>query len=77
MGYQESLIKTTNNTQTDQLVKLIKKAGKEYFEDIHTKPYGIVTFKKDITCNCYGCDQKKCKIKAGDRLLWIGGERDM
>lgn len=77
MGYQESLVRVTDNTKFDELLNTVKMLGKEFFEYSGAIPVAVVTLKKNIKGNLHHMcmPQQKYNFSTGERFICFCGER--
>ena len=74
MGHQESFIRMKNSKDFNNLLTIIRKQGEARFEE--ATPVEIITLNKPIRGNLlYQYDPSKYHFKAGERFIYISGER--
>lgn len=79
MGYQESYVRVANEGKFDELVKLIKSLGEDYFaEGGGAIPVEVITLKKPIKGNLFFMckPEKKYEFEANTQFIYVSGERD-
>lgn len=79
MGYQESLIRTTDE-DIQYLIDKIKELGKQWFDDKDVEPKTIVTLKKGMIIECifdlWGLPYTvKTRFDKGTKFICFAGER--
>lgn len=74
MGHQESFIRMRESKDFNGLLQCIRKQGEARFEE--ATPVEIITLNKSIKGNLlYQCDPSQYHFKAGERFIYISGER--
>lgn len=74
MGHQESFIRMRKSKDFNGLLQCIRKQGEARFEE--ATPVEIITLSKSIKGNLmYQCDPSQYHFKAGERFIYISGER--
>lgn len=74
MGHQESFIRMRESKDFSNLLATIRMQGEARFEE--ATPVEIITLSKSIKGNLmYQCDPSQYHFKAGERFIYISGER--
>lgn len=66
MGYQESLVTTTNKEDFNKLVERVRELGEEYYSDCGCCIPLIITFKQEL---------KRPAVSEGTQFLYVAGDR--
>lgn len=77
MGYQESYVRMKNKDDFSKLIDVIRKIGKNYYEESGAYPVEIITLKKSIQGNleCMCEPNKEYKFNNGEKFVYFVGER--
>jgi hypothetical protein len=77
MGYQESYVRVANKKNFDKLVNIIRKVGREYYEENGCSPVEIITLnisvKGSLEWMCM--PNKKYNFPKGEKFVYFAGER--
>lgn len=77
MGYQESYVRVKDTNKFEELIKLTKDLGKEFFRDKELYPVEIITLEKDINGDLEMMCRPDIKynFKKGEKFLYFVGQR--
>ncbi|MFT8349237.1 hypothetical protein [Clostridium saccharoperbutylacetonicum] len=79
MGYQESYVRVKNKDDFNKLIEVIRKIGKNYYQEGGAYPVEIITLKQPIQGNLeYMCKpNSEYKFEKDEKFIYFVGERNL